>query len=227
VARGVNREELRDRIRRLADVRSTVRWTDAIINDLINEAVPELQDLILSENDTYLLTFEQKNIVAGTASVALPTDFYKLRGVDILDSSGEWRTLQRFNFQARWSTDSQITARTDLMYSVQGDTLVFHAEPGWSQTNGVMIWYWYILADLINDITEFNGQNGWDKWIVYKVAIEIMVADEQDITSMAALLGAQEQRIRKAASVRDRANPPVVRDVRRRFARPHDRLPRP
>ncbi len=222
MARNVTLEELRDRVRRQADVRSTIRWTDPIINDLINEAVAELQDLILEVNDSYLLSFDQPNIVSGTASVALPADFYKLKGVDVLDSNGNWKTLERFNFQDRHLVESPITSRTSLMYTVQGTNLVFHAEPGWSQASGITIWYWYVLADLVNDADVLDGQNGWDKYIVYKVALEIMVADEQDVTALAALFGLLQQRIRKAARARDRANPPVMRNVypwARRFRR--------
>jgi len=227
VARDVSLLELRDRVRRHADVRSVVRWTDAIINDLIDEAVPELQDLILSENDTYNIESYTFGIVSGTDTYGLPAEFYKMKGVDILDSQGDWRPIERFSWGDRLTQSEVSTSRTDLMYKVLGPSIVFHVEPGWTQAAGCRLWYWPVLADLVNDGDTINGHNGWDKFIVFKVAMEILQADKRDATTIAALLGQQDQRVRKAAAIRDRGNPPVVRDVRNRFARPYDRLPRP
>jgi hypothetical protein len=227
MARTVALSDLRNRVRRIADVRSTARWTNGMIDDLINEAVTELTDLLIRANPSYGVTSSMFGITSGTKSYALPGALYKLNGVDILDDDGNWKTLERFTWGDRnWNEDG-VNTPADLKYTVMGDNIVFHASPNWTRANGAKLWYVPIIAKLVGDLDTIDGVNGYDKYVVYKVAIEVMVADEQDITQLSSLLAMQVDRIVKAAKNRDLENPPKIRMTQGFLHRRRYDLPRP
>lgn len=71
--------------------------TPSVANELLNDALEESYNLIVERwDDYYTVTSPPFMTVSGTASYALPTDFYKLRKVEILVSGGATDP------QARW-----------------------------------------------------------------------------------------------------------------------------
>lgn len=232
MARLVRLDALRNAIRRRADVRSEVRWTNPILTDLINEAIPEWQDLILRHNQDWLLRSQLFNIAQDVQEYDITAmgaaDFYKGRGVDILDSNSRWETLLPYNWGERNDNPTSTTSRQSLRYALQEDSLWFDRPPGWSEANGAHLWYWPVLAALVADADTIDDHNGWSKWLMLRVAIEVVGADRRDITALAAQLGKAEASIAGAAVTRDVGECKTVRNVRtflggKRF----DPLPRP
>ncbi len=232
MARLVRLDAIRTAIRRRADIRSIVRWSDLILNDMVNEAMGEWQDLILQHNPDWRLRSSLFSIVQdqqqyNISADVLAVDYYKARGVDILDSQSYWKELRPFPWGDRNRYQDRTTERSGLRYAIQENSLWLDAPPGWAETNGARLWYWPVLDALAADGDTVDDHNGWSKWLVLRVAIEVVTADRRDITALAAQLGKVEQSISASSTTRDVGHCKTVRNVRRYLGRPSDNLPRP
>ena len=95
---------LRSRVRERADMVNSTFLTDTAdsMDALINEAAQELHELlVLNYGEDYAVASASTSTVAGTSAYALPADFMKLLGVDLVMGADEVYDLQRFNFKER------------------------------------------------------------------------------------------------------------------------------
>jgi hypothetical protein len=77
-------------------------------------------------------------MVSGTDTYDLPSDFYKMRGVDLVVTSTESVPLKRYNWAQRTRNALTVYAR-DYKYRVQKGSIVFSPVP--STTDSVKLYY--------------------------------------------------------------------------------------
>ena len=96
MARTVTLASLQAQVRQRADMLASSFVTDDELAEYINQSVAELYDLLVqTDEDFYTRGLEQ---TVTTPAIALPADFYKLRGVDARVSGNEFRALERVEF---------------------------------------------------------------------------------------------------------------------------------
>lgn len=114
--------------------------SDTELNGYINNSYFELYDLIVSRYEDYYSTLVEMTISTGN-SYTLPTDFYKLRGVDY-DLNGNWIELRKWNFQDRnkFTQPNNILNYSQYrLYRVVGNEILLLPE---DQANGnYRVWY--------------------------------------------------------------------------------------
>lgn len=216
------REQIRDSARQLADQVGSTFVTDAAANFWIDQAVAELWDLLLAADpDRYLVT-SNVNTTQGTKGYALPADFYKLRGVDLLVGSERY-SLEPYQFAERNRYRAEAVAFpasefSGVRYRVQrggmtGSTgeIRFEPDPG---TNTYELHYLQAPQLLTTDGATFDGVAGWEDWVVYTVAIQMMLKEESDPSGLMAERARIEQRINRMAADRDMGRAPRIQDVR-------------
>ncbi len=230
MARDISLGTLRARIIARGDLR-IVRHPVAELNDWINEAIMELVDLVMGINEDWYLSLTPAaiTVVAGTQNYSLPSDFYKAVRVKVQSDSGDnWYNMRQFN-KGMLDADLEGISKVDSFYRIVGlDTIRIEPNPTWS--GNVRVWYLFVPGGLAADGDEFNGIFGWEEFVVLSVLLRTKQKDDEDITSTAALLGAQTERILSRAKDRDVGEPDKVRDVRTRYVLdryPWARLPRP
>lgn len=104
MANFVTLTELRDQSRQRADMVNSTFITDSELDGYINEGLLELYDILTQKfGDEYFHTSFNINIDNTTNIYALPSDFYKLKGVDIDQAGAGTRfiTVVPFMFQER------------------------------------------------------------------------------------------------------------------------------
>lgn len=184
---------MRDRIRQRADVVSTNHVTDEEINDLINEASTENWDLLVScAPPDYYSSSTDVPVVAGTSVYSLPSDFYRLRGVQVLEGTDEYRPLgpvQDADIQRFRAPNTTATVRLRYIPSAP------------------------LLTD---DAHTFDGVNGWEELIVLNAAIDILNKRGQDPSALMAKRDRLVERIRLNIN-RDAGEAPRVRRSSRRY----------
>jgi hypothetical protein len=134
-------------VRQRADMVDSTFCTDAELHSWINASYRELYDLLVaSYGDDYYATSDTSITTDGTSDTySLPTDFYKLLGVDIrTGSSGDYFTLRRFNFNERnrdlvGVTSGRVYRSDEVRYRVQGSVLWLSPRAASGQT--LRIWY--------------------------------------------------------------------------------------
>jgi hypothetical protein len=202
---------LESRIRARCDSR-TIRQSQSVLVDWINEAIAALENLLLDEDSVLRGTTTTGNIVSGTQTTAVPSDLLKLVGVQIKDTDGYWYWLESCPLQEIETRDTS-TDRRGMRYTLYGDDLHFDKIPGWSEIDGVKFWYVPSHTNISGTGT-YDGVNGWDEYVVAQVVVWVKEKAEKDITSAAALLGLAEKKVLRAARKRNRGQPDRIRITR-------------
>ena len=124
----------------------------------------------LSTGEDYNLSSITFNLVPGTSVYNLPTDFYKLKGVDLKIDNAQSIALKRYNFNERNLNNTLIfNGITNLRYRDENNTIKFTPKP--STTNEITVHYAPHAVKLSADSDTFNGYNGWEEYIIVNAAI--------------------------------------------------------
>lgn len=193
--------------------------TEPELISYINQSYFELYDLMIScYGANYFVKAPPYTFATdGTAAqYALPSDFYKLLGVDLqLGSSNQSLvTIQPFEFIERNRNSppnfQSFYGLTNLRYRLNGSNLWLTPTPSSGQT--IQVWYVPKLATLSALIDPVDGVSGWTEYIITDAAIKCLQKEESDVTILAAQKSALIQRILAMADSRDIGSPHKVSD---------------
>jgi len=182
--------------------------TDATdsLDAMINAAAKELHDLLIEKfGSDYKVSSSSFNTSAGVSTVALPSDFYKLLGVD-LTINGFVHTLEKFNFRDRNALKNlgAYTPTTPPLYRLEGSNLRLYPAP--NSTYAGVIWYVPVQADLTSgggSPVSLDMVNGYEEYVVLRAAIMALAKEESSTGALESQLALQIQRIERAAENRD------------------------
>jgi len=183
------------------------------LTGLINSSIHELHDLLIQCYDTdYYLSSYTFSTSANVDSYALPSDFYKMRGLDMKITSTDWDSIRPFSFADRnlyqntsWSNASYGR------YRLMGSNLVLMPKP--TATYDSQLWYIPSSVELSASGDTFDGINGFEEFVVIDTAIKMRVKEESDITALALAKKEMQRRIEEAAQNRDAGFSEVITDV--------------
>lgn len=131
--------ELRTLTRQRADMENSQFVDDTELTRYLNNSWGELYNLIGENfNEDYFTTSTTISLTSGTDSYSLPSDFYKLRGVDLVVTSTESVPLRRYNWAQRTRNSLTVYAR-DYRYRLQKNSIVFTPVP--STSDSVKLFY--------------------------------------------------------------------------------------
>jgi hypothetical protein len=189
--------------------------TDAALTEEINQSIAELYDKLVAASPDYFESSQSVDIVDGTASYALPADYYKTLGVDVLRSDNTYIALKKYNLAERNFYDNAGGVQREFtVYRIRGSNIVLVPTPNWSETSGLRHLYIPAPSRLSNDSDTFDGIAGWEDWVVYDVCIKIIGGKEEgDASQFERLLAKLDARITQMARSRDVGEPDSIRDV--------------
>lgn len=204
----------------IRSVRTRGQWprealSDTQIKEWLNTSQAAFQDLLFEYDPTQFLSRHDISVVSGTREYDLPTDFYRLIGVAVGDSSNPngYAVLERINWDERYDYVT-ITDKTAARYLIQGDLLILHPTPTWSGT--IRLEYMPHVAGMADySDTLTLTRNAWQEWIVLDACIKAAMTMGTDPQQYLAQRAEQERRIMRA-SPRDAGKPKTVTDVYRR-----------
>lgn len=211
--------ELRTASRQRADMVNSTFVSDSELNSYINQSIFELYDLLIQKyGNDYFVANPHTITTDGTSdSYSLPSDFYKLLGVDLAlsNSSDSFVSIKPFNFaeRNRYAAPNfqSFYGITNLRYRLRGSKIWFTPIAEANQT--IRIWYIPTFTTLSSDSSTFDGVSGWTEYVITDAAIKCMQKEESDVTVLAMQKAAIIQRIEAAAENRDAGFPKTVSDV--------------
>lgn len=203
--------EIIDLVRDKTDLQDTQFITEAELIRYINSSWKELYGLIVDTEDSYYLTSQNVSIVSGTDIYSLPTDFYKLKGIDINITSTRAITAQPFNFKERNRKNYIGNFNFQYRYILRGDNVQFLPEPNSNRT--ATIWYIPRPATITATTDTINTVNGGYKWLVADVCVAVANKEESDPSVYIAEREKTERRIIDSFAARDSDFAPTVTDV--------------
>ena len=175
----------------LADMRNSqfVDQTGTAGTELIryvNLAYRDVYNQIILAKETYFTTTSSISITSATDTYALPSDFYKLDGVDLaLDNSGRYLTLRPFMFNERNKFRSGLALTTApfgqvFKYMIVGTNIKFIPIP--SQSNTVQLWYTPEPAVITSLSGTVTLPIGCDEYMSLYIAALMASKEESDPT---------------------------------------------
>jgi hypothetical protein len=197
--------------RQRADIEGSQVVTDSELTGYINSSIKELYDILVSTYEDYYLSETTATVTTGD-SITLPTDFYKLRGLDYAEGSVYYQVLP-FKFNQRNQQNVELFSATPAVksrYRVQGS--VIKLVPATAAAGTYRVWYIPRATELSLTTDTFDGINGWEEFVIVDAAIKCMVKQE---------LGTQElekqkrdliRRIEAMAPNRDADAPACIKD---------------
>lgn len=208
--------ELRTQARQRADMERSQFITDSELNIYINSSIAELYDLLITAYDSeYNISTYTFTTVTGTTSYDLPTDLYKLRGVDAAIGGPEFKSVRKFTFNERnrdqffsgWDYNGYPTVR----YRLVGSQILFAPAPD-SETD-IRLWYIPLAAKLVADTDELNDLNQFAEYVIVDAAIKMLQKEESDVSVLFAQKEALRNRIEDMAKGRDAGTPDEITDI--------------
>lgn len=152
---------------------------------------------------------------------ALPTDFFKLLGVDLqisnagAQTSSGWITIWRFNFAQRnqftLPNIQTLWGRTNCKYRLSGGNIWFTPLPQAAQP--MRLWYAPRFVPLVNSSDSFDGINGWEEWAVNDIAMKALAKENSPMDGVQALQAVQNDRLASIIENRDAGSPATTVDV--------------
>lgn len=203
--------QFRTRTRQRADMENSTFVSDSELNGYINQSITELYDLLVASNSEYFLSSTTSTVASGDSTITLPSDFYKLRGVDFY-LGGRWCDLEQFNFNERnLDSTTYSFAGTQVKYRLQGSTLKFIPED--NASGQYRIWYTPIPTALSSDSDSFDGINGWEEYVVVDAAIKCLIKEESSTNELMQIKAQLAKRISDMSAKRDSAKPKTITDT--------------
>lgn len=154
----------------------------------LNMAYKDLYAQIVLSKEFYFTTSSTISVVGGTDTYSLPSDFYKLDGVDLqLDSSGRYLTLRPFQFLERNKFRSGFNVPLApygqvFRYLIAGSSIRFLPLP--SQNATIQLWYTPEPTTITAFATTLSLPIGGDEYMSLYVACAMLAKEESDTSQL-------------------------------------------
>lgn len=208
--------QIRQQARQRADMENSEFVSDSELTNYINASIAELHDIMIQSYGTnYFTKTYEFTTTSGEESYALPSDFYKLDGVDAKIYNDEWMSLKRFNFPERNRFDKAAPwnrfGTQYLYYRLVGSNLVFTPVP--DAGTQIRLWYSPVATKLTLDSDTLNDLNQYVEYVIVDAAIKMLQKEESDVSVLFAQKQALQKRIEEASQNRDAGEPESVADI--------------
>lgn len=188
MSRAVSVSSILTRAARLANVVNDPAFDQTYLLDLMNAHAPAVYDyLVAAAPSGYYAADANIDFTAGTIPYAIPNDFMSLVEVRVQETSEFQRPLDPM----------ESRGRQHFRAPVVGGTIVMEYVP---------------TCPSFTLLSTFNGVDGWDELIAAKMARDILVGRQGDVSTVMNIIAMTERRILAASKQRDRAGPKYLTD---------------
>lgn len=207
--------QLKTQARQRADMENSEFVSGTELASYINSSIAELHDLLVATyGPDYFVEQFAFATVAAQEAYTLPSNFYKLKGVDALLSGTQYASLRPFNFNERnknidlsWNGSNGPSIR----YRLLGNTLRFMPAPEGSYQ--IKLWYIPLPTPLVLDADIYNDINSYAEYVVVDAAIKMLQKEESDVQVLMAQKMDLRKRIENMAQNRDADQPESISDI--------------
>ena len=193
--------QLRTSVQARGSYENSTDITTALLNDFINEAIAEVYDIIVGKwVDYYTVLSANIAVTAGTASYAVPTDFYKLRKVEMLYSGTEYRRLFPHDLDVAHRYTTPVRQKA-YRYRLQAGNIVLVPVPASTET--MRIYYIPFATRLSADGDTFDGINNYEELVIQLALKRCKMREELPTDDIEREVARLTMRIEKASDGRD------------------------
>lgn len=206
---------LKTKCRQQADMENSKFISDSELVTYINDSLASLYDMLIQAGEFYFIQSYDFITIAGTTEYSMPSDFYKILGVDYRLGSGEARSMQRANWQDRNRYNNfpffNTTQYAFYKYMLNGNNI--RLMPDTSTNETIRVWYAPVLTELVLDADTTDVINGFDDYVIADVCIKMLAKEESDIQPFLIMKQDAERRINKMKRDRIQGDSATIADV--------------
>jgi hypothetical protein len=207
--------DLRLRTRQRADRENSNFIENEELNFLINGSVAELHDLLVAAGSAdYSIQDYTFLTAANNDTYSLPTNFYKMKGVDAQITNDKWYSMRPFNFNER-NRNNDVTwgliNGPNIRYRLLGDNIKFSPAP--ETIYSVRLWFTPTAPVLVNDTDTLKDLNFYAEYVIVDAAIKYLQKEESDVTVLQQQKQELKRRIETMANNRDEGQPESISDI--------------
>lgn len=175
--------DLRNDVRKRAQIENaTIFIPDADITEYINQAWTRVYACLCRTGEDYYLTEMQFTTVPGqdtytttsgsgpAGTLVLPLDMWTLKGIDLQFQSSMWIPCYRGEFEQRDDYQNSNAwawpTRPLYFYRNSGVSTYIRFLPIPSSAQAIKVTYYPVAVRLSQDTDTFDGENGWERWLV-------------------------------------------------------------
>lgn len=191
--------------------------TTAQAQQWLNDGLSRIHYLIASSGEDYLTkAASPTTLVAGTSAYALPSDFFKVKGVD-LAVGGYTYDVDRYMPQERNRLQSATANGPGYFYRIQGTNIVLIPTPG----AGTLTVNYVPTFTAISGSTHVNDSvpDGWEEYAVNYAAAQCRRKAEEDSSDFDGKAAEWWATMVKFLEPRDQLEPMRIVDKYRRWDR--------
>lgn len=175
---------LRNRVRVQTDTESAQRPTDAQLNDMLNGSIRSLFAGLADGASSLTLTRATATLGAAQSNILMTADAWQLRDV-VAVIDGKLRRLEPFNDLERTTILNDEMEDGPWFYRLAGvidneQSIELIPAP----TQAVSIEYAYIPTPTVLSVDGdlLHCLPGWDAWVTYDTTIQVLGAEETDVS---------------------------------------------
>ena len=212
--------ELKTQARERADMENSSFISDSELTTYINQSYADLYGILVTRYEDYFTIETTSTVTSGNDTITLPTDFFKLRGLDLaLDNSlNNFTVVTRADWNNRNQRDSNnsrlLRGQFNVSYRIIKDEIKL--TPSLNAAGTYRLYYIPIYTPLVNDTdtpeTSISNQS-WHEYIIVDAAIKMLEKEESNTKHLERQLMKLEERIERAAANRDVHQPETVSDT--------------
>ncbi len=211
------REQVRDNVRRLADIRGTnalVRHPNTDLNEYINRGYAALyRKLTVIVPDQRFLASDAITTVSGTTVYALPSDFDHLVSIDML-ANGSLTWLTGYDMNERPGLASPTVSGTGIptTYRLRASNIELLPTPGAVYT--VTLWYVPTVTQFTADANTFDTVVRLDDYVISYACLQVAVRDKNWalVTECRTAMAMLDPELEAIARSRDKNTPARIVD---------------
>jgi hypothetical protein len=211
----ISLSELRLRTRQKADRENSNFVENPELDFIINQSIAELHDLLISAGSAdYSIADYSFITAASTDSYLLPTNFYKLKGVDAKITQDNWYSLRPFNFNERNRNNDiawGLLNGPSIRYRLVGNQIKFNPAP--EAAYDIRLWYTPVATKLVLDTDTLSDLNAFAEYVIVDAAIKYLQKEESDVSVLMQQKADLKRRIETMANNRDEGQPESVSDI--------------
>lgn len=199
---------LRTRVQQLGNYENSARFTPSFLNDCINAALFELYELLSGVHEGYFDITATLSTTTNVDNVALPADFWRLRGVDVALDSTRWLELRQISIAERNRYSNIGNGRPFAYRIANGGTrgqLTLYPTP--DAVYQMRVFYEPTRTALAADGDSLEDWNGWADYVVHGALLRCDEREKRPTGERLAKLEQIKQRIITGAGERRAAEP--------------------
>lgn len=205
MARSVTLLQMRTAVQTRGSYENSADITPTVLNDVINEALAETWDILVGKWEDYYVTRANLSVSANQDGITPPADFYKLRKLEIVDTSmpSGYRRLRPHDLD--YAHVFGPVSNKQYRYRLEGSLLYLAPIPTVAET--LRLFYIPACPVLAADGDTFDGINGYEQLVIQLGLRRCKIRQDQPTGAEDAEIERLTRRVRTAADSRDADEP--------------------